>query len=286
MVVSKPFPLLIVLSFACTLTINQALLGNKVASSPKPAAYHTPLWLQQHITLGYSKTLAVLYWFDFISKFAGKSAEEVDYAQLADKLDTITMLNPHASYAYYTAATVLTWQIHSTRFSGPLLERGIEKMPEDWRWRYYRGFYSYFFDHDQDKAIKLLTIAAKNPDVPLILIRVIAKMRAQKTGLNTALTFLQQMLRRKQDPTLKTALKKQIQFIKTEKILRKLDQALKAIPNWNGDMQQLLHYNIHLPNKLPDGGKVMFDKQHHPFSSVQKRRYNLAKSPVYKRINQ
>ncbi len=286
---SSPFsrwaiPLLL-LTCASTIAINHLFLTWTPVAYP--AAYRTPAWLQRHLTLGYDKCLAVLYWFDVISNFGGKLADEADYSLLAEKLDTITTLNPHAGYAYYTAATALTWQLHSTRLSGPLLERGIRAMPEEWAWPYYRGFYSYFFDHDTKTAAKYLAIAAKHPNVPPILVRLAAKMRAQHAGLDTALAFLQQMLKKKQDPALRKKIEREIKRIRTEQVLRALDRIIAKIPNWHGDIQQLQRLGVHLPNTLPDGGHVIFNAQHKPVSSVEKdKRYQLFQSAAYRRTLQ
>jgi len=270
--------------FMVTASMNHIHLHHKPQITP--STYRTPAWLQQHLTLGYSKTLSVLYWFDIINTFGGKLADEANYSILAEKLDTITTLDPYAGHAYYTAATALTWQLHSTKLSGPLLERGIKNMPDEWRWPYYRGFYSYFFDHDTTTAAKYLAIAAEHPDVPPILIRLASKMRAAHAGLDTALLFLQQMLKKKQDPALRARLEQEIKRIHTEQRLRAVDRQLERIPDWKGDIHQLQQFGIRLPRQLPDGGHLIFDGQHRPISSIEKKRYQLFQSSAYLRNHQ
>ncbi|MDX8413451.1 MAG: hypothetical protein R8J85_05130 [Mariprofundales bacterium] len=83
--------------FMLTVSINHATFANQSIKSP--STYHTPAWLKQHLTLGYNRTLSVLYWFDVISNFGGKLASETDYTLLAKNLDTITTLDPYAGHA-------------------------------------------------------------------------------------------------------------------------------------------------------------------------------------------
>ncbi len=278
-------PLGIVIALATTIAINHDTSSSqrRTASAATTPSYHIPPQVRRHLTLGYNNALAVLYWFGVISDFGGKLADETNYDAMAERLDTITLLDPYAEQAYYTAATVLTWQLHSTRLSGPLLDRGIKMMPQEWRWPYYRGFYSYFFDNDAKTAAKLMAIAVQHPDVPPILIRLATKMRAEQAGLDTALLFLQQLLKKKQDPAMTEKIKLQMDQIRTEKILRQLDRVLAKIPNWQGDPHQLQRLGIRLPQTLPDGGHITFDHQQRPISSAQKKRYQLFQSPAYLR---
>ncbi|MDX8408692.1 MAG: hypothetical protein R8J84_01425, partial [Mariprofundales bacterium] len=74
---------------------------------------------------------------------------------------------------------------------------------------------------------------------------------------------------------------KEITSIRTEKVLRQLDRQLQHIPDWKKDTQQLKRLGIRLPNTLPDGGQVIFSKQHQPMSSVAKKRYKLFQSPAH-----
>ncbi len=270
--------LLIAVTAAITVAINHAI-PKYGASYHQGSTYRTPAWLRQHVTLGYRRMLAVLYWFDVIGNFGGKLADEADYSLLTEKLDTITTLDPYAGHAYYTAATTLTWQLHSTRLSGPLLERGIRMMPEEWRWPYYRGFYSYFFDHDDAVAARYLAMAARRPGVPAVLIRLAGKMRAARAGLDTAQLFLEQMLKKRQDPEIRAQLESEIKKIRTERVLRELERRLAVHPGWHGDVARLEQLGIDLPDTLPDGGKVVFDDHLRPVSSVEKRRYRLFQPP-------
>ncbi|MDQ6963558.1 MAG: hypothetical protein Q9M13_01410 [Mariprofundales bacterium] len=274
-------PLLIAVALAASTTLNH--FTPPPAAGSQPAHYRTPDWLQQHITLGYQRMLSVLYWFDIISTFGGKLADETDYFMLSEKLDTITTLNPYAGHAYYTAATVLTWQLHSTTLSGPLLERAIENMPQEWRWPYYRGFYSYFFDHDIKTAARYLAIAAKNPNTPPLLLRLTAKMRAEHEGLDTALLFLQQLLKKRQEEEIKTKLEQEIIRIRTEQLLRRVDHAIAHTPDWDGTLQQLRRRGVQIPEQLPDGGHIILNKRRVPVSSAEHKRYQLFRSPAYLR---
>ncbi|MDQ6951629.1 MAG: hypothetical protein Q9M26_08200 [Mariprofundales bacterium] len=278
-------PLLIAVMLAITIAINHHTHNEKLTPiiHATQQRYSIPAKVRQHLTLGYNNALAVLYWFGVINDFGGKHTGKINYTTMAEDLNTITILDPYAEHAYYTAATVLTWGMHSTKFGAPLLDRAIKMMPEKWQWPYYRGFYSYLFDHHMRDADRFLAMAAKHPNVPPILIKLAAKMRAEHSGLDTALLFLQQLLKQKQSPILIKQIARQIVQIRTEKVLRALDKVLATIPHWHGDIRQLQQRHIQLPARLPDGGQIIFNPQHQPLSSVEKRRYRLFQPPHYHR---
>jgi len=252
-------------------------------ATPNSDHYRIAQAVRERLTLGYERTLSVLYWFDVISTFGGRNAQEADYNELAARLDTITTLNPFAEHAYLMAALVLPWELGETTLSRPLLQKAMRSMPEKWRWPYYYGFNAYWFDHDMKSAARYMARAAALPDAPAIVIRLAGKMRAESNSLDAAIEFLQQLLEKKKDDSLKEMLRQRIATIKTEKILRRIEQRLSAVPEWNGDVAKLRDMGIQIPSILPDGGVVVFDKRHRPISSNQPRRFKIFIPPRIKR---
>jgi len=271
------FAPMIALTFLLTVAINQQspTINHQITTE----RYHFSTTIKQHVTFGYDRTLAVLYWFGVISDYGGKNAQQTNYKALAEQLDLITLLNPYAEHAYFMAAVLLPWQSNDTTLSRPLLKRAMQAMPDQWRWPFYYGFNRYWFDHDMAKAAKYMMRSAALPNASPGVARIASRLQAEASDLNAAIDFLQQMLKNKQDETLKQSLQQRILAIKTEQILRNIETELAKTPNWNGDKSQLKILDIHLPEKLPDGGKVLFDTQHHPISSKQTHRFKVFVPP-------
>jgi len=272
--------------FILTIAINHQSATKQAGTTVKVSSnrYHISHDLQKKITFGYERTLSVLYWFDVISAFGGKNALESDYSELAKRLDTITTLNPYAEHAYLMAAIVLPWELGDTTLSRPLLKKAMQTMPEKWLWPYYYAFNAYWFDHDMNEAAHYMAHAAALADAPPIIIRLASKMQAESNNLDAAIAFLQQTLKNKQqDDSLTEMLRQRIATIQTEKVLRRIEHDLLAVPGWKGDMTRLQELDIDIPYQLPDGGIVIFDKQHHPMSSKQSRRFKIFTPPHHKK---
>jgi len=241
-------------------------------------SYVIPANIQAHITLGYQNSISVLKWFSLINDF-GDSSREIDATDIAARLDTITRLNPYAEPAYYMAAMILPWHMHSTQLSEPFLVRAMRVMPNKWQWPYYRGFNAYWFDHDMESAARLMSQAAQLPDAPPMVASLAARMHAESNNLDTALTFLYHLLNNKQDKALVEQLENQIKQIQTEKVLRGLDHVLAHFPDWRKSGKDLRALGIRVPGTLPDGGHVIINAKGIPVSSANRKRFKVFVPP-------
>jgi len=284
MVKKTPAIILSIFLFVITVCLNNVL---KVHNKPKlsnNADYQIPSNIQKSLSLGYDHTISLLQWFHLISLFDDdykKQHGDLAYIHLAERLNLITSLNTQAVHAYYMAATILPWATHSTSLSRPLLEKAIKYMPTQWSWPYYEGFNAYWFDHDIKHATTLMKKAASLPNSPPIIAKLAARMQAESGSLEAALVFLQDLYRQKQDASLKKEIKTHIQLILTEMQLRQIEIWLNRLSppqrNMQG-IQTLKKYGYHIPDKLEDGGTIIFIN-HQPVSSKAKKRFKLFVPP-------
>ena len=231
----------------------------------------------QYTALGYDHFMATWMWFQ-TSAYYGSHVEQTDYDYLAHLLNAIVQLNPKFEPVYYMAASVFPWGMGSTALSRPFVMQAMIEFPEDWRWAYYRGFNSYWFEHNDAQAAHFFEIAALKPNAPPLVSSLALRMRAQAGNIDTGLNFLKDLLQRKNDAKVQATLLQQYQTLLTEKQLQQLESLLKQLParaNNRSDLQRLQALGYALPEKLADGGQVLVLKDGSLLSSQAKKRFKL-----------
>lgn len=275
---SKPnfMPTLLLLIFGLTIVLSPNY-ENKPSAS---CTYSLPGWIQRDLADGYRNLGAILRWMVVLNHFGKWLLENTppDFFWLAKELDIITRWNPRAAHAYYMAATVLPWHTRNTLLSRPLLERAMSAIPGDWRWPYYRGFNAYWFDDDEDTAVRFLRLAANLPDAPPIVASLAARMEAHKGRLETALRFLENLLKSKQERAIRAQIEARIVELQTEIALRRVEEQLHKLGISAADPEILRAKGVRLPYVLPDGGHIVF-RNDRLVSSKTGKRFELYRSP-------
>lgn len=233
--------------------------------------------LLHRLALGYGNLYSAVLWMETIAYY-GAYLDHADFEYLARMLTAISTLNPKADHAYYMAATVLPWSTSNTHLSRPLILKAMENFPKDWRWPYYAGFNSYWFDHDLKSAVAYMSQSSKLPGAPPIIASLAARMRLEAANLDAALIFLQTLLKNKQEASFRKYIQSQIRELETEKVLRRIDKMLSSIPLPQRNRKVLKSFGLE-NILLPDGGHVVFDSDGLPVSSVSGKRFGLYVPP-------
>ncbi len=263
-------------------TVFQALFAPKQQSDPtltiQQASYHLPASIQTQLSLGYNNLIAVFQWFSFINEFGAKDVADQSIPHLIQQLTKITNSNPKNPAPYYVAATVIPWQAQTARPSEPLLIKAMIEFPDDWQWSYYRGFNAYWFDHNIAQASRLLELSARKQNAPPIVLSLALRMKAKSNQIDSAIMFLQSLIRQHNDPKVQKQFIQQMQLLQTEKVLRQIDQALHTLPRRSftpDDLVRLQQKNYPLPTTLPDGGEIVMDHNGNIFSSKHPKRFTI-----------
>ena len=90
--------------------------------------------------LGFDVVLADFIWANVVVTAGERFSKSQDYTGLYDLLDIITVLDPLFHEAYHFGGILLSMQAGLVDESITLLERGIEKYPDDWRLHFIQGF--------------------------------------------------------------------------------------------------------------------------------------------------
>ncbi len=176
--------------------------------------------------LGFDALLSDHYWLRAVQLVGSARMGVGGHESLVARLiDVVTSLDPWVGHPYRFAAVWLTESPQSVRSANALLERAVAYHPRDWRNRHYLGFNHFFFLGDNERAAEVLVSAAGLPGAPGYLGSLVARLRLDRDGLETAAAFLAQLVRSTQDEFARAEHLKALDEIETERRARFLDTA-------------------------------------------------------------
>ncbi len=146
-------------------------------------------------------------------------------ARIGRLIELVTRLDPWVDHPYRFAAIWMTDSAESVRAANRIMRRGIAYHPGDWRNRFYLGFNHFMYLEDNARAAEVLERAAELPRAPTYLRRLVARLRAQSQGLETAAAFLRELARNAPDGYARAEYEKALDEIETERRARFLDAA-------------------------------------------------------------
>lgn len=169
----------------------------RMADAAKPAE-----WADDNLTylpsgkflkpmvLDQDAAVADVLWIRGMIYFADAYLEGKSYKWLGHILEIVTTLNPRFKQAYEFAGTVLTKQKSELPRCMPLLRKGVDEFPEDWRLRTYAAMAQLTLDSNFVAAAEYLKPITLDTNVPNH-IRVMAASLLKRGGSRPmALAFL------------------------------------------------------------------------------------------------
>ena len=120
--------------------------------------------------------------------------------------DLVTTLTPKTPYVYQFCSNMLSWEANAPEQSLAILSKAVSALPDDWRFYYFRGITHLYFLKNPEKARDDFVSAAKVPGAHMIVKRLAAKSLAQQQDPQTAIEFLENMIRQEQDLAVRKAL--------------------------------------------------------------------------------
>ena len=175
-------------------------------------------------TLGFDALVADYYWLTAL-QLVGDDSKPFDGRLIARLIEAVTTLDPWVDHAYRFAGVWLTDSLESVRAGNRLLERGVSYSPREWRNRHYLGFNHFFFLGDTGRAADILEGTLGLPKTPRYIAPLVARLRLERDGLETARAFLVGLVESTDDPYAEAEYLKAIDEIDTERRARLLDQA-------------------------------------------------------------
>ncbi|MDZ4785637.1 MAG: hypothetical protein SGJ02_06120 [bacterium] len=173
------------------------------------------------LSFGYQNLLADIIWFNTVSYFGKHYKSDQQYKWLFHMCDLVTTLNKNDPERYIFCGLMLGWEAKSPNDSFKILSKAIRNDPNSWKYYYLRGLGSYLLQNDFEQAIEDFLFASKLPDAPIMLASIAAKkLTIHKDDPQTAITFLEEMLKNSNDTVSRSILEKRL-FEARKKMLEK-----------------------------------------------------------------
>lgn len=217
------------------------------------------------ITLGFDNFFSDILWFNTINYFGKQYRAGRDYRWLDQMCEITSELDKKAFYLYEFCATMLSWMAKQPEASNEILSRGIEALPDYWRLRFLRGFNYWYFLNDQKKAAEDFRIAATYPEAPSFLPNLASRLVNQSAGPESAITFLDEMIRNAKDSAEREALIEKRKLAQVSLAVQQLTTAVAQYQQKTGKtvetLEELFENGMLQGNLLdPFGGKYFLNK--------------------------
>lgn len=202
-------------------------------------------------SFGFTSLAADYYWLLAVQLTGGSKGDPSAHAVRIGKiLDVVTELDPWVDHPYRFGAVWMTDSEESVRHANQLLRRGISYHPGEWRDRFYLGFNQFYYLEDNRAAAEALEPATRLPGAPPYLSRLVARLRSESDGLDSAAIFLEELVRRAPDVSVRAEYEKALNEVETERRARFLDQARAEYQRRNGRDIEDVHDLLAGPNPV------------------------------------
>lgn len=214
------------------------------------------------LAFGFRNFLADIGWLQTVQIAGDLRMTRQAYDRLAVLIETVTNLDPKFAVPYMMGAVVLGDSPDHAQKALGILERGIRHHPADWHFPFYIGYLRYFSLGDPADAGRALEEASRLPDSPPYLPLLAARMLAEGRRPETALEFLETMVKQETDTSRMEILKRRIQEVIVERDIQELESAVEAYRKREGTLPENLSIlaQAGLIRRIPEephGGKYL-----------------------------
>lgn len=175
-------------------------------------------------SLGYESLVADVLWLKTVQHMGEKTISGEGYDWIYKALDTVTTLDPEFLAPYEVGGLILTILAEKTELSNRLLEKGVKHCPDVWQLKLYLGFNHFYFLKDYKTAAHYISQAAAIKGSPPYLPVLASRLYVQADDPAYALEFLMRMYESTEDKKLRYKMKKQIDLLKSEVLVRELQK--------------------------------------------------------------
>ena len=217
-------------SLTTAILVSFALIGS-VFAIPKVSLERDKLRQKEGIGLVMPSQVAQIVALEFKGLFAdiifskamtyyggklirGEKATEEEWDWIYRNMDTATDLDPYFLDPYYFGATNLAWGTNKVKEANLLLEKAFRYRDWDWTIPFYLGFNYFYFLQDNEKAAFYLMEASKKQGSGTLLPTLAARLAYQGKKTENAIIFLQEILNKTDDETVKKAYEKRLNALK------------------------------------------------------------------------
>lgn len=264
--------LIILLILSCGLFMGVKVIADKIPRSNVPGAsiiYIPSGKYLKHATFGYSSLLADLVFIWAIQYYGDHNIAE-RYDNLDHIFSIIAELDPHYLDPYEVGAIIAVYEAKDPYLAFKVLDRGLEKNPDQWIFPYQAGHYAAINLKDYELAQKYYTKTMAIEGAPAIAHRLYADAAFKGTDYQTAWENWKEVYETTDDERIKKIASNHLYQVKSAMDIAKLKDAIEKYRQTEGqfpdNMDQLLSTGIlaSIPKDLdekdylydPETGKI------------------------------
>jgi tetratricopeptide (TPR) repeat protein len=211
---------------------------------------------------GFRNFLGDVVWLEAVQVSSPLRMSRTDYDELYILLDAVINFDPRFKVPYLLGGLILGDSPDHVQEALKILDQGRANHPDDWRFPFYSGYLYYFSLGDPVEGGKALESATKIDGSPPYLPLLAARMFSEGRKPETALQFLNEMVRQEKDPARLEVLKRRIQGVVAERDMQLLESAVEAYHKNTGKLPEVLSDLVRegmitrLPEE-PHGGRYL-----------------------------
>jgi tetratricopeptide (TPR) repeat protein len=170
----------------------------------------------QFLSFGYRNALAHTLWFNTISYFGKHYQGDRNYQWLNHMCNLVTDLNPEMLHVYDFCSVMLAWEANFPDESIKILDKAILVYPDNWKLPYLRGMAYLIFLNDVEKAKDDFIRSSRLPDAHYLVMRLAARNISITDKKESAIEFLEEMIRNSRQESERGALIRKLEEIKSQ----------------------------------------------------------------------
>jgi len=231
-------------------------------------------------SFGFRNLFADLSWLGAVQVAGTREPTPNDYDRLALMIQTVVQFDPKFKVPYLLGGVILGDSRAHVQEALKILTLGRANHPDDWRFPFYTGYLHYFSLGDPAEGGKALESAAKIDGSPQYLPLLAARMFSEGRKPETALRFLNEMMRQENDPARLEVLKRRIHEVVAERDMQLLESAVEAYHKKTGTLPRELSDLVRegmiarLPEE-PHGGRYLLSPDGQIRSTVGQQRMKV-----------
>ena len=234
--------LIIILILSCGLFMGVKVIMDKIPRSKVPGAsiiYIPSGKYLKHATFGYSSLMADLIYIWAI-QYYGNYAISERYDHLDQIFSIIAELDPRYLDPYEVGAIIAVYEARDPYLAFKVLDRGLEKNPDQWIFPYQAGHYAAINLKDYDLARQYYKKTMAIEGAPVIAKRLYADAAFKGTDFQTAWENWKEVYETTDDERIKKIASNHLYQVKSAMDLAKLKDAIEKYRQTNGRLPENL----------------------------------------------
>lgn len=187
-------------------------------------------------SFGFRNFLADLQWLEAVQVAGSRRMSKGDYDRLDLLVRAVNNFDPRFVVPYLLGGLILGDSPQHVPEALKVLERGGRTFPRDWRFPFYIGYTRYFSLGNPADGGRAIEAAARIPGSPPYLPFLAARMLSEGRKPETALVFLEEMLKQEADPARRVVLQRRLLEVIVERDIQGLERAVEAYRSRSGDL--------------------------------------------------